>query len=35
MTTDASPNGAREDEADVVRYGTRGRTAVVTLYRPR
>jgi hypothetical protein len=25
MTTDASPNGAREDEADVVRYETRSR----------
>jgi enoyl-CoA hydratase len=35
MTTDATQNGADPDEAEVVRYETHGRTAVITLSRPR
>jgi enoyl-CoA hydratase/carnithine racemase len=35
MTTDATQNGAAPDEAEVVRYETRGQTAVITLNRPR
>jgi enoyl-CoA hydratase len=35
MTTEAAGNGSGPDEKDVVRYDTRGRTAVITLNRPR
>ena len=35
MTADPTQNGAGPGEADVVQYETRGRTAVITLNRPR
>jgi enoyl-CoA hydratase len=35
MTAAATGNGAAPEERDVVRYETRGRTAVITLNRPR
>ncbi len=35
MTTEPAENGSAPDEKDVVRYETRGRTAVITLNRPR